>query len=192
MRNGQSHNTGTAHFICANNPVDGPYHLYITFVLPPYHPIFHITSISPPRHLHITSVSLPLSPPWFMVPLRIAIRRFFSFGGTIMNFDDKVFGERIRNLRQIMGISMEEMADRLLVSENYLGKVERGIRRPSFEFVMQFAATVDVTVDFLLMNRNIKRPLNETALSLAEQLQTFVDQNSRKEDNLSLNGTTSP
>lgn len=88
--------------------------------------------------------------------------------------------------------AMEEMADRLLVSENYLGKVERGIRRPSFEFVMQFAATVDVTVDFLLMNRNIKRPLNETALSLAEQLQTFVDQNSRKEDNLSLNGTTSP
>ena len=35
-----------------------------------------------------------------------------------MNFDDKAFGERIRNLRQIMGISMEEMADRLLVSEN--------------------------------------------------------------------------
>lgn len=192
MRNGQSHNTGTAHFICANNPVDGPYHLYITFVLPPYHPIFHITSISPPRHLHITSVSLPISPPWFMVPLRIAIRRFFSFGGTIMNFDDKAFGERIRNLRQIMGISMEEMADRLLVSENYLGKVERGIRRPSFEFVMQFAATVDVTVDFLLMNRNIKRPLNETALSLAEQLQSFVEQNSRKEDNLSLYSTTSP
>ena len=126
-----------------------------------------------------------------MVPLRIAIRRFL-FGGTIMNFDDKAFGERIRNLRQIMGISMEEMADRLLVSENYLGKVERGIRRPSFEFVMQFATTVDVTVDFLLMNRNIQRPLNETALSLAEQLQSFVKQNSRKEDNLSLYSTTSP
>ena len=114
------------------------------------------------------------------------------FGGTIMNFDDKAFGERLRNLRQIMGISMEEMADRLLVSENYLGKVERGIRRPSFEFVMQFAVTFDVTVDFLLMNRNIQRPLNETALSLAEQLQSFVEQNSRKEDNLSLYSTTSP
>lgn len=109
-----------------------------------------------------------------------------------MNFDDKAFGERIRNLRQIMGISMEEMADRLLVSENYLGKVERGIRRPSFEFVKQFAVTFDVTVDFLLMNRNIQRPLNETALSLAEQLQSFVKQNSRKEDNLSLYSTTSP
>lgn len=109
-----------------------------------------------------------------------------------MNFDDKAFGERIRNLRQIMGISMEEMADRLLVSENYLGKVERGIRRPSFEFVMQFAVTFDVTVDFLLMNRNIQRPINETALSLAEQLQSFVDQNARKGDNLSLNSTTSP
>ena len=109
-----------------------------------------------------------------------------------MNFDDKAFGERIRNLRQIMGISMEEMADRLLVSENYLGKVERGIRRPSFEFVMQFAVIFDVTVDFLLINRKVQRPINEAALSLAEQLQTFVDQNSRKEDNLSLNGTTSP
>ena len=109
-----------------------------------------------------------------------------------MNFDDKAFGERIRNLRQIMGISMEEMADKLLVTENYLGKVERGIRRPSFEFVMQFAVTFDVTVDFLLMNRNIQRPINEVALSLAEQLQTFVNQNTQQRDNLSLNGTTSP
>ena len=109
-----------------------------------------------------------------------------------MNFDDKAFGERIRNLRQMMGISMEEMADKLLVTENYLGKVERGIRRPSFEFVMQFAVTFDVTVDFLLMNRNIQRPINEAALSLAEQLQTFVNQNTHERDNLSLNSTTSP
>lgn len=109
-----------------------------------------------------------------------------------MNFDDNAFGERIRNLRQIMGISMEEMADKLMVTENYLGKVERGIRRPSFEFVMQFAVTFDVTVDFLLMNRNIHRPINETALSLAEQLQSFVSQNTHERDNLSFNGTTSP
>ena len=79
-----------------------------------------------------------------------------------------------------------------MVSENYLGKVERGIRRPSFEFVMQFAVTFDVTVDFLLMNRNLQCPINEAALSLAEQLQAFVEQNSRKEDNLSLYSTTSP
>ncbi len=109
-----------------------------------------------------------------------------------MNFDNKAFGERIRNLRQIMGISMEEMADQLMVTENYLGKVERGIRRPSFEFVMQFAVTFDVTVDFLLMNRNAHRPINEAALSLAAQLQSFVNQNSRNGDNLSRNSTTSP
>ena len=91
-----------------------------------------------------------------------------------------------------MGISMEEMADRLLVSENYLGKVERGVRRPSFEFVMQFAVTFDVTVDFLLMNRNVQRSINEAALSLAEQLQSFVNHNSSIRDNQSLNSTTSP
>lgn len=109
-----------------------------------------------------------------------------------MNFDDKVFGERLRNLRQIMGISMEEMADKLMVSENYLGKVERGIRRPPMEFFIQCAAAFGVTLDFLVMDRNIQRPINETALALAEQLQSFVSQNSDEKDSLSLNSTASP
>ena len=109
-----------------------------------------------------------------------------------MNFDDKAFGERIRKLRQAMGISRDAMAEKLMVTENYLGKVERGMRRPSYEFVILFSDTFDVSLDYLMRNQVSHRTINETALLLAEQLQLFISQNSTATDNPSLNSTTSP
>ena len=53
------------------------YHRHITSIRPPYHSIFHITVISPPCDRYITTVSPAVTPAWFMVPLRISIRRFF-------------------------------------------------------------------------------------------------------------------
>lgn len=45
-----------------------------------------------------------------------------------MEFNEEVFGQRIRKLRQDMRISMEDMAVKLDVTANYLGKIERGLQ----------------------------------------------------------------
>lgn len=102
-----------------------------------------------------------------------------SFGGIIMYFSEEAFGQRIRKLRQSKGISTNEMAVNLRVSTNYLGKIERGLRSPSFDFVIRLSLILGISTDFLLMGKTEETiNINQLALSLAEQLVIFANRNS--------------
>lgn len=95
-----------------------------------------------------------------------------------MEFSEEVFGQRIRKLRQDMGISMEDMATKLDVTTNYLGKIERGLRCPSLSFVIRLSRILGISTDYLLKgDRKEEKSINEMALSLAEQLVLFANRN---------------
>ena len=45
--------------------------------------------------------------------------------------DQKSFGKKIKNARKEMGLTQFELAEKINVSQNFLGDIERGIKLPS-------------------------------------------------------------
>lgn len=61
-----------------------------------------------------------------------------------------VFGERMRILRQNLGISQQQVADKLNISRNLLSNYERGIRQPDYQMLVRLANFYEVSLDYLL------------------------------------------
>lgn len=56
---------------------------------------------------------------------------------------------RIKEYREEKGITQEQMAKRLRISEDYLGRIERGKREPSLKLAVRIAKTLDCTLNDL-------------------------------------------
>ncbi|GFK94767.1 putative diguanylate cyclase YdaM [Fundidesulfovibrio magnetotacticus] len=56
----------------------------------------------------------------------------------------KRFGNRLRNLRQQAGLTQVQLAERVGLSDRYLGRVERGMVSPSFECIERMAQALGV------------------------------------------------
>ena len=62
------------------------------------------------------------------------------------------FGERVRNLRKLSNISIEELAFRCDLNRNYLSDVERGRRNLSLLAINKIAKGLDVPVYALFID----------------------------------------
>lgn len=62
------------------------------------------------------------------------------------------FGERVRNLRKLSNISIEELAFRCDLNRNYLSDVERGRRNLSLIAINKIAKGLDVPIDALFID----------------------------------------
>ena len=67
-----------------------------------------------------------------------------------MYFDQKEFGLRVKHLRRKHGLTQEQLADALYISAAYLSKIECGQRGISIDLLLDLAAELGVSVDFLL------------------------------------------
>jgi transcriptional regulator with XRE-family HTH domain len=56
----------------------------------------------------------------------------------------KMFGERVRERRNQLGISQETAADRILIHWSALGKIERGQRSLRLETILKIAAGLEI------------------------------------------------
>lgn len=54
------------------------------------------------------------------------------------------FGRNVREFRRRAGLTQASLAERLGVTEEYLGKIERGRASPSFPLILSLAATLQV------------------------------------------------
>lgn len=61
---------------------------------------------------------------------------------------------RIAEERKKMGLSQEELASRLKISQKSISKYECGTRRPSYETLVSMSAIFGVSIDYLLGNSN--------------------------------------
>lgn len=67
------------------------------------------------------------------------------------HFDPLKFGKRLQNTRKALGITQEELADRISVDRNHITRMERGIRVCSIDLLVELAAVLDVSTDYLLV-----------------------------------------
>ncbi|MFN3006638.1 helix-turn-helix domain-containing protein [Mycolicibacterium wolinskyi] len=62
----------------------------------------------------------------------------------------RLFGERVRERRQELGLSQEAAADRIDIHWSALGKIERGQRSLRLETILKIAAGLDIDAGKLI------------------------------------------
>jgi len=62
----------------------------------------------------------------------------------------QIFGNRIRELRSVKGITQEDLAEQSGLSRQYIGDVERGARNISLVNIEKIAGAFDISLSELL------------------------------------------
>ena len=62
-----------------------------------------------------------------------------------MDSQPKLFGKRVRSVRRAAKITQEDAAERAQLNAKYLGEIERGEKRPSFEAIMALAKALHIS-----------------------------------------------
>lgn len=70
-----------------------------------------------------------------------------------MYFDLVETSERIKNLREELGYSQIQLAEKLNFSRSYISKIEIGMREPSFDFLIAMSALSGHTLDYLITGK---------------------------------------
>ncbi|KYH31535.1 MAG: helix-turn-helix domain-containing protein [Moorella sp. (in: firmicutes)] len=61
-------------------------------------------------------------------------------------------GKRIKELREKIGLTQEELAERVQISRSALANYESGYREPKGDILVRFAKALNTSTDFLLGN----------------------------------------
>lgn len=67
-----------------------------------------------------------------------------------MKQSEQDFCVRLRELRKSMGISQEDVADKCNSTRQTVCHYEKGIRKPSMDFIQMFCRVYGVSADYLL------------------------------------------
>ena len=76
------------------------------------------------------------------------------------NINKNSFGKRLREYRNELGLTQSELAEKINVSQNFLGDLERGVKLPSLEKLILLANTLKVSLDYLFAD-SLDNVLNE-------------------------------
>ncbi|MBQ9031130.1 MAG: helix-turn-helix transcriptional regulator [Parasporobacterium sp.] len=71
-----------------------------------------------------------------------------------MLFNQETYGKRIKMLRDEKGLTQEQLADVLHISDVHLRRLEAGRSTGSVELVVEIAEYFDVSLDYLLLGVN--------------------------------------
>lgn len=93
-----------------------------------------------------------------------------------MTFDSKATGKRIRSLRKERDIPLYKAAGDLNVNEQHLGRVERGERNPSLDFLLSISEYYSVSTDYLLKGLNGNQNLKAEIGYVVEKLRSIERQ----------------
>ena len=64
--------------------------------------------------------------------------------------DYKEIGRRIRYYRRKRGFTQEQLAFEIQTSAAYLSNIERAVKKPSLQKLMQISETLDISIDDLV------------------------------------------
>ena len=88
--------------------------------------------------------------------------------------DFTLLGKRIRDERLLLRLTIEQLAEKIDKSSNFVGQIERGESKPSIETLVDIANSLGTTVNELLIG-NIKVNDNEVIKQIATLLYSMDD-----------------
>ena len=65
----------------------------------------------------------------------------------------RIFGARVEEARKKKGLTQEELAERIGVSQSMINHIEKARKKPSFENAVALANELGITVDSLISSR---------------------------------------
>lgn len=68
-------------------------------------------------------------------------------------------GQRIKERRQELKLSLRELAERVGLSASFLSQVERGLSSPSIESLRKISEALDAPIFYFLVERDTKSPV---------------------------------
>ncbi|NLN88171.1 MAG: helix-turn-helix transcriptional regulator [Syntrophomonadaceae bacterium] len=80
--------------------------------------------------------------------------------------DRKLIGQRIREGREIFGLSREGFAEMLALSDYYIGQLERGQRQMSLGVLVKIASRLHISLDYLVLGKT--KPDNDLIADAGE------------------------
>lgn len=98
----------------------------------------------------------------------------------------RAIGQRIRNEREKMGLSREEFAEIVGLSDYYVGQLERGERQMSLPVMVRIANCLHVSLDYLIFGDSGAEGVNESqcaykAGDVRREINLLLDKCSPKE-----------
>ena len=87
-----------------------------------------------------------------------------------MQYDTKASGKRIKQLRQEMNLSQEQLAEKLNVSQNMIAKIECGLRRSSVDFLIELAEFFETSLHYIVIGTS------EEATDKKRQIEEAIEQ----------------
>ena len=69
-----------------------------------------------------------------------------------------MLGNRIKTLREELGLKQEELANKMSVSPSAIGMYETNKREPNNELILKLAQFFNVSTDYLLGKSDIRNP----------------------------------
>lgn len=63
--------------------------------------------------------------------------------------NNRAFGRKIKIAREDLGLTQFELAERIDVSQNFLGDIERGIKLPSLNKLIALSNALKISLDYM-------------------------------------------
>lgn len=88
------------------------------------------------------------------------------------------FGERLSNIRKEKKMSQQELAKKVGIHANVLGRYERGEARPFIEMGVKLAQALGVSADYLLGNTELE--IDSDTLKKIEEIAKLPEENRKQ------------
>ena len=64
--------------------------------------------------------------------------------------DKLTMGDRIRDSRKRLGLTQDQLSEKLDITVAYMSEIERGLKMPSMQLFIKIVEILDVSADYLL------------------------------------------
>lgn len=93
-----------------------------------------------------------------------------------MNYDLKKSGKRIQTLRKECGMTQAQLAERVGISADNLGRIERGLQGVSIDLLIELASFFAVSMDYIALGREMQTDTVKTMIRSAIELLMELEQ----------------
>lgn len=91
-----------------------------------------------------------------------------------MLYDIEKIGNRIRQLRKDQGMTQAQLAAKLNIGDRHLRKIEAGEKGASIDILIEIAALLGVSLDYIIMGKQSQSDLKQQLCDLVQSLSALV------------------